>query len=105
MKHISALDAAKISELEVISKQDYESKLAAIGYYLDRTMDAKSTHTGLTDFIKNHSWKGLSLYPRQADNKVGAFNIEARRDDNYRAMTDIRNNYAFITGDGYLACI
>lgn len=87
-----------------ITMDGLESELSAIGYRLDRSMDSKSTARWITGERAGQSYPSLTMKPVQSDNGICAFNTHARRDANYRRLTEIRNTFYVVVG-GYIATI
>jgi hypothetical protein len=72
----------------------------ALGYRFDRTMDCQATAQYMTGERTGERYPYLALYPVQADNGKSAWNIEARRDNNFRAMQALRNQIFSTMRDG-----
>lgn len=76
-----------------VAFSELEKMLFAIGYRFDRRNDCTSVSKIMTGEDAGESYPTLTLYPIQTDNKISAYNINARRDDNYRALLAIRANF------------
>ncbi len=61
-----------------------------LGYTFDRSMDCTSLAQWLTGPRAGEHYPVRSLYPIQQDNGVSAWNVEARRDENFHAMQRLR---------------
>lgn len=74
-----------------VTLREYLERFKAIGYTFDRSCDCASTARYLTGERQGHTYPYLALYPLQADNRLSAWNVEARRDENYEAFKRLRN--------------
>ena len=82
-----------------VSFEQFKAEYAAIGYTFDRTSDVRSIARYLTGEQAGQSYPYLGLYPVQADDKVSAWNVDARRDTNYEAFKVLRNSlFAVVQG-------
>jgi hypothetical protein len=75
-----------------VSFEQFKTECAAIGYTFDRTSDVRSIARYMTGERAGQSYPYLGLYPVQMDNKVSAWNVNARRDANYEAFKVLRNS-------------
>ena len=81
---------------EQVTLQELESRLAALGYKLDRAMDCRSNSRCMTG-----PWAGVS-YPccttgvKESDSGMSAFHYKARRDSNFRALQALRLSGIFV---------
>jgi len=75
-----------------VSFEQYKAEYAAIGYTFDRKDDVRSIGRYMTGERAGHSYSYLGLYPIQMDNRLSAWNVDARRDDNYEAFKVLRNS-------------
>ena len=78
------------SGVRQITVQQLELELAEIGYRLDRSMDCRSVARWMTGRRAGSSYPACSLYPRQIDDGKSAWNIEARRDQRFKALQALR---------------
>ena len=82
-----------------VSFEQFKAEYAAIGYTFDRTSDVRSIARYTTGELAGQSYPYLGLYPVQADNRLSAWNVEARRDTNYEAFRALRNSlFAVVQG-------
>ena len=82
-----------------VSFDQFKAEYAAIGYTFDRSSDVRSIARYITGKQAGQSYPYLSLYPVQADDKVSAWNVNARRDANYEAFKALRNSlFAVVQG-------
>ena len=82
-----------------VSFDQFKAEYAAIGYTFDRSSDVRSIARYITGEQAGQSYPYLSLYPVQADDKVSAWNVNARRDANYEAFKALRNSlFAVVQG-------
>ena len=82
-----------------VSFDQFKAEYAAIGYTFDRNCDVRSIARYMTGEQTGQSYPYLGLYPIQADDKVPAFNVNARRDGNYEAFKVLRNSlFAVVQG-------
>ena len=75
-----------------VSFDQFKAEYAAIGYTFDRSGDVRSIARYVTGEQAGQSYPYLGLYPVQADDKVSAWNVNARRDANYEAFKVLRNS-------------
>ena len=83
-----------------VSIEQLMREYEALGYRFDRTMDCKDTARYMTGERAGESYPYLALYPVQIDNGKSAWNIEARRDNNFRSMQALRNQIFSTMRDG-----
>ena len=82
-----------------VSFKQFKAEYAAIGYTFDRSSDVRSIARYITGEQAGQSYPYLGLYPVQADDKVSAWNVNARRDANYEAFKVLRNSlFAVVQG-------
>ena len=82
-----------------VSFDQFKAEYAAIGYKFDRKDDVRSIARYMTGEQAGQSYPYLGLYPVQADDKVSAWNANARRDANYEAFKALRNSlFAVVQG-------
>lgn len=70
----------------------YMQEYAAIGYTFDRSCDTQGIARYMSGERAGASYPCLTLYPVQTDDKVSAWNVNARRDANYEAFKVLRNS-------------
>ena len=75
-----------------VSFEQFKAEYAAIGYTFDRSSDIRSVARHMTGERAGQSYPYIGLYPVQADDKVSAWNVNARRDANYEAFKVLRNS-------------
>lgn len=75
-----------------VSFEQFKAEYAAIGYTFDRTSDVRSIARYMTGERAGQSYPYLGLYPIQIDNRLSAWNVDARRDENYQAFRALRNS-------------
>ena len=82
-----------------MSFEQFKVEYAAIGYTFDRKDDVRSIARHMTGEQAGQSYPYLGLYPVQADDRVSAWNVDARRDNNYQAFRTLRNSlFAVVQG-------
>lgn len=72
-----------------------ERELNAIGYRLDRTMDCRGTARFMTGPFAGETFPSLTTGIAQSDNRVSAFNVNARRDANYGRLKELRGGAVY----------
>lgn len=77
-------------------------RYAALGYELDRAMDCRAPSRYMTGPRAGFSYPACTTGVRERDTGLSAFNVDARRDDNYRAMQALRRNAFAVTGGAIL---
>ena len=80
-----------------VSFEQFKTEYAAIGYTFDRTSDVRSIARYMTGERAGQSYPYLGLYPVQMDNKVSAWNVDARRDSNWVQFKALRNTLFAVT--------
>ena len=75
-----------------VSFEQFKAEYAAIGYTFDRKDDVRSIAIYRTGERAGQSYPYLGLYPVQADDRLSAWNVDARRDANYTAFKVLRNS-------------
>lgn len=92
---IARRDASGCERLSVAGMAD---RFARLGYRLDRTLDCRGVARYMTD-----DGETLASYPcvttgvKEADSGLSAFNVDARRDDTFRAMQTLRQTVYAVT--------
>jgi hypothetical protein len=82
-----------------VTFEQFKAEYAAIGYTFDRSSDVRSIARYMTGEQAGQSYPYLSLYPVQADDKISAWNVGARRDDKYQAFRTLRTSlFAVVQG-------
>jgi hypothetical protein len=67
------------------------AEYGALGYSFDRTMDCRSIARWVTGPRAGETYPYLTLSPKETDTGRSAFNIEARRDANFRRLMELRS--------------
>lgn len=75
-----------------VSFEQFKAEYAAIGYTFDRSCDTQGIARYMSGERAGASYPCLTLYPVQTDDKVSAWNVNARRDANYEAFKVLRNS-------------
>lgn len=83
-----------------LAMSDFEKLYAGIGYKFKRSNDCVSRARWMIGERAGESYPCRTLYPVQIDNGISAFNIDARRDDNFRKLQEYRNLYFSMDGRG-----
>lgn len=82
-----------------VSFEQFKAEYAALGYTFDRSCDCRGIARHMTGPQAGLSYPCTSLYPVQIDNGLSAWNVDARRDDNYQAFRTLRNSlFAIVQG-------
>ena len=91
---LTPLQAAEYSGLRVVSVAEFTAAFRALGYMLDRSMDCRSVARFMSS---GETYLACSVYPREENSGLSAWNIGARRDANYRDMQKLRREIAAIS--------
>lgn len=75
---------------ERLTINQIEERLAQIGYRLDRDRDCRGYSRIITGPRAGTSYPEITTGVNQADDGVSAFNVNARRDANFRALQQLR---------------
>lgn len=75
---------------EVVSVAEMTRRFRALGYVLDRSMDCRAPARIMTGPDAGRSYPCCTTGVREADTGLSAFNADARRDDAFRQMQDLR---------------
>ena len=94
------MNSAILNEIEYRTAQgqrqltiaQYLYEYATIGYTFDRSCDTQGIARYMSGGRAGNSYPCLTLYPIQSDDKVSAWNVNARRDANYEAFRMLRNS-------------
>lgn len=76
--------------LRQVTLATMKEELAQLGYRLDRSMDCASIATHMTGDRTGDRYPALALYPREMDSGLSAWNVDARRDANYKRLQQYR---------------
>lgn len=82
---------------EVVSVAEMARRFEALGYRLDRSMDCRSAARYMTGPRAGQSYPACSTGVVEADTGLRAWNVDARRDDRYRAMQQLRQDVCAIS--------
>lgn|SRR3990167_7084878 len=74
-----------------LTMSQFQAQFATLGYQFDRRCDCASIARYIMGDRIGATYPALSLYPVQISDNLSAWNISARRDDNFRAMQTLRN--------------
>lgn len=69
-----------------------EAELRAIGYRLDRTMDCRGNARYMTGPAAGETYPSIDTGINQIDDGLRFCNVDARRDDNYKRLQDMRRS-------------
>ncbi len=75
-----------------VSFTAFKHAYEALGYTFDRSCDVRSIARYLTGERAGKAYPYLGLYPLQKDNRLSAWNVDARRDENYEAFRVLRRS-------------
>ncbi len=84
-----------------VSATQFKAEFAALGYRFDATMACKSLARHMTGPYAGETYPANSWHPVQADDGLSAWNVNARRDDNFKALQKLRNDI-FAVHAGYI---
>ena len=86
------LDRRKARGDAPVTLAQMKRALAAIGYRLDRSLDCASMNRYLTGDCAGQSYPAINTGVKEADTGLSAFNVNARRDENFKALQRMRFN-------------
>lgn len=76
-----------------------EATLNAIGYTLDRNKDCYSQNRWVTGDRTGESFPAINTGVRELDSGLSAWNVDARRDNNFKALQELRKSlFAVVRG-------
>lgn len=78
------------------------ARYAALGYELDRSMDCRAPSRYLTGPRAGFSYPACTTGIRERDTGLSAFNVDARRDDKFLAMMELRRTAFAVTSGAVL---
>lgn len=81
---------------------EIEAKLNAIGYRLDRSGDCRGTSKIMTGDHAGETYPACTTWVVEIDTGRNAFHVDARRDDNFKALQALRYEgtlYAVTSGE------
>lgn len=90
-------EAANAMALEVLTVEAFAARFVTLGYKLDRRLDCRSESRFMTGPNAGKFYPCLTTGLTEADTGRSAFHYQARRDDNFRAMMQLRKQIAAIT--------
>jgi hypothetical protein len=73
-----------------VTMAELDSRLRAIGYRLDRSMDCMSSNRYMTGEFAGESYPACNLYPVQCDDGLSFANVDVRRDASFSQLQDWR---------------
>ncbi|GHE75994.1 hypothetical protein GCM10019059_39180 [Camelimonas fluminis] len=73
----------------MLSPRAIDAEFRKLGYRLDRSLDCRSTSRYL---YSGRTYPCCTTGVREADTGLSAFNCDARRDANFRAMQELRGS-------------
>ncbi len=82
---------------EQLSVAEMGARFQALGYKLDRSLDCRHVARIMSGKRAGESYPAISTGVREADSGLSAFNVDARRDDNFRAMQKLRQDIFAVT--------
>ena len=85
-----------------VSLREMDRRLSAIGYQLDRSMDCEGVNRYMTGPHVGSTYPAVNLQAREIDTGRSAYNVEARRDANYRRFQDEMRHGMFAVARGRL---
>lgn len=90
-----------VSGARQVSVAQFKAEFAALGYRFDASMACKSLARYMTGPRAGETYPSNSWYPIQADDGLSAFHVDARRDYNFKALQNLRNEI-FAVHAGYI---
>lgn len=84
-----------------VSVAEFTARFAALGYQLDRSMDCRALARYMTGERAGTAYPCCSTGVIEADTKLSAFNCDARRDERFRAMQELRGSI-YAVSRGYI---
>lgn len=85
-----------------VSVKELEARYAALGYKLDRSYDCRALSRYVTGERAGIAYPCCTTGLREIDTGARAFNVNARRDDRFRAMQDLRTSGLFAVSRGFI---
>lgn len=76
-----------------ITLSQFEAKLRAIGYRLNRSLDCKGVARYMTGERAGQTYPSCNMYPVQVDDSRSWCHVDARRDVNFEELKRIRDTY------------
>lgn len=80
-----------------VSFEEMASMLKQLGYKISKKDGCYSRNRHMTGPCAGRSYPAFNLYVTEASSGLGASNVDARRDDNYKKMQEIRFNESFFS--------
>lgn len=91
------LERRRQTDERQVTLAEMKQLLAALGYRLDRTMDCRCAARWLTGPAAGASYPCITTGIKEADTGLSAFNVHARRDDNFQALQSLRGKIYSVT--------
>lgn len=73
-----------------VTLQEFDEELRAIGYRLDRSMDAEGLNRYMEGELAGVSYPAVNMYVVQVSDGMSAFHVDARRDANFERLQHMR---------------
>lgn len=74
--------------MEIMTIFEALKLISRLGYQIDKSSSFSYTN----NLNASGTYKARSLYLVQKDDKVSAFNVDARRDENFKKLQEFRRN-------------
>lgn len=89
--------AAIIGGRQILSVAEFAARFAALGYKLDRSLDCRAPARYITGPHAGESYLACTTGLKEADTGLSAFHYQARRDDTFRKMQELRGQICAIS--------
>jgi hypothetical protein len=93
-QEIARREAAGCERLSVAAMAE---RFARLGYRLDRSLDCHGMARITTNDGESASYPCVTTGVKERDTGLSAFNVDARRDDTFRAMQELRQTVYAVT--------
>lgn len=87
---------------ERLTVAEFKQRFAALGYRINRSMDCRGLARYMTGERAGESYPACSTGINEADSGLSAWNYQARRDDRFKAMQELRGQIFAVTRDGHI---
>lgn len=88
-----------------LSVAEFGARFAALGYRIDRSDDCRGNARHMTGERAGESYPCCTTGIVEADTGLRAFNRNARRDDRFRAMQELRGEIFAVTRSGHILVV
>ena len=99
---LTVKQAIQANEFIHLPLSEFYTAFERLGYKIDRSMDSYSVNKFMTGEYAGESYLAINTGIKEKDTGRSAFHIDSRRDDNFRAMQELRGKICAVINDKIL---